>query len=295
MANNGNFDLSGVFHIQEKYLFDLSNSYPNVNNAPKLAMYVNDLQTKMKELSKQFAESNTSSSAVLDHQKKMISIVKDEKDRLLKKKQLVDAADAEQQRLMMLNDSYRKKYTQYTKIVIIIVVALIIYLLLQFAASFVSDTISDWFAILYAIDIVVAIVFIIYVYADIYSRSNINYDELNLPPPNKNSASGGGFDTSGNGFGKFGMTCYGKNCCAPGTVWDDKRLFCTTPSDLADSRASIKTPSKQGFTTIEGLPYDRFNANNIILNPGIANQQKVLSSVNVKPASSSEYDKYSKI
>jgi hypothetical protein len=293
MANNGSFDLSGVFHIQEKYLLDLSNSYPNVNNAPKIALYVNDLQNKMKGLSKQFDDANTSGAAVLDHQKKMIGIVNDEQDRLLKKKQLIDAADAEQQRLILLNETYRKKYAQYTKIVIIIVIALIIYLLIQFASSFFSESISDWAVILYAIDIVVAIVFIIYVYADIYSRSNINYDEITMPPPNTTSTTGGGFDASKSKFGNFGLTCYGKNCCAPGTVWDDKRLICTTQSDLDDSRANSK--AKQGFTTIEGLPYDKFDSKNAILPQFSTNKSNTSSSSNAKPISSSEFEKYSLI
>ena len=48
MANEGNFDLSGVFHVQQNYLTDLSNSYPDVNNAPLIAKYVLELQDKTK-------------------------------------------------------------------------------------------------------------------------------------------------------------------------------------------------------------------------------------------------------
>jgi hypothetical protein len=42
--NNGTFDLSGVFQVQQNYLTDLSNSYPNVNNGPVIAKYMLDLQ-----------------------------------------------------------------------------------------------------------------------------------------------------------------------------------------------------------------------------------------------------------
>ena len=46
--NDGNFDLSGVFQVQRNYLTDLSNSYPNVNNAPLVAKYV--LETRRDKL-----------------------------------------------------------------------------------------------------------------------------------------------------------------------------------------------------------------------------------------------------
>ena len=64
-TNNGNFDLSGVFHVQKKYLTDLSNSYPNVNNAPLVANYVLDLQNKIKNTGESYEKANTSANNVL--------------------------------------------------------------------------------------------------------------------------------------------------------------------------------------------------------------------------------------
>ena len=66
--NKGNFDLSGVFHVQNKYLTDLSNSYPNVNNAPLVANYVLDLQEKMKKTTDSYKKANTSANNVLTEQ-----------------------------------------------------------------------------------------------------------------------------------------------------------------------------------------------------------------------------------
>ena len=56
MSNEGNFDLSGVFQVQKNYLTDLSNSYPNVNNAPVIAKYVLDLQNKVQDVTKSYQD-----------------------------------------------------------------------------------------------------------------------------------------------------------------------------------------------------------------------------------------------
>ena len=55
-TNNGSFDLSAIYGVQQNYLFDMSNSYPNVNNAGTVATYVNDLQNQIKKLTKDYAK-----------------------------------------------------------------------------------------------------------------------------------------------------------------------------------------------------------------------------------------------
>jgi hypothetical protein len=97
-VNQGNFDLNAVFKVQDKYITDLSNSYPNVNNAPQIVGYVADLQNQMSGLAKQYQDANTSSSAVLDHQNQMMGIVNAEQQRLDAKKALIDQADFQQRR-----------------------------------------------------------------------------------------------------------------------------------------------------------------------------------------------------
>ena len=93
MSNEGNFDLSGVFQVQKNYLTDLSNSYPNVNNAPVIAKYVLDLQNKVQDVTKSYQDANTSSDNILTQQDDMINIVKTEQDRLLKKKKIIEEAE----------------------------------------------------------------------------------------------------------------------------------------------------------------------------------------------------------
>ena len=56
---------------------------------------------------------------VLIKQKEMINIVNSEQKRLNEKKQSVDNALEGQQRLITLNNSYRLRYADYTKMIII--------------------------------------------------------------------------------------------------------------------------------------------------------------------------------
>ena len=66
--NYGNFDLSSVFHVQNDYLFDVTTSTANADNAPEIVSYVSDVQHKLGNLSNKFQDANSSSQAVLAHQ-----------------------------------------------------------------------------------------------------------------------------------------------------------------------------------------------------------------------------------
>ena len=98
MSNDGNFDLSGVFHVQQNYLTDLSNSYPNVNNAPLIAKYVLNLQNKVDDVTQSYKKADTTADNILTEQNDMINIVKTEQDRVEKKKEFIAQAVMEQKR-----------------------------------------------------------------------------------------------------------------------------------------------------------------------------------------------------
>ena len=120
-TNKGKFDLSGVFHVQDKYLTDLSNSYPNVNNAPLIANYVLDLQKKMKKTTDSYKKANTSADNVLTEQNKVIDIVEKEQERLEKKKMLIDQVDGEERRKALLTESNSLRKAAYTKILLVLI------------------------------------------------------------------------------------------------------------------------------------------------------------------------------
>ena len=74
---------------------------------------------------------------VLIKQTEMINIVNNEQRRLNEKKQSVDNALEGQKRLITLNNSYRLRYADYTKMIIIITILLSIFILVSLAKKYI--------------------------------------------------------------------------------------------------------------------------------------------------------------
>ena len=86
--NQHYIDLSGAIHAQSNYLTTISTQ----TNDPDLKSKITNVQSSLDQLNTDFTQANASSSAVLDHQQKMVDIVDTEKSRLLQKKQTIDNA-----------------------------------------------------------------------------------------------------------------------------------------------------------------------------------------------------------
>ena len=69
------------------------------------------------------------------------------------------------------------------------------------------------------------------------TRSQIDYDELNLPPPNTTGSGSGPATTpdSGNAFG----ICAEQYCCGTGTIWNPSLGVCVTPVTAPVANAPI--------------------------------------------------------
>ena len=117
-------DLSGVFYVQQQYLTDLS----ALSAGTDVSNDVSTVQSQLNDAYGKYGAANISSTAVLDHQSQMNTIIQAENDRLNEKKKNVDDALFAQQRVIAFNDSYRKKYRSQIDILIIVVIALLLYL-----------------------------------------------------------------------------------------------------------------------------------------------------------------------
>jgi len=112
-----------------------------------------------------------------------------EYDRLQTKKHEVDAAISGQKRAIVLNDSYRKRFSRYTQMVIVISLILVLYLgviALKKAVPGIPGWITD---VVLGIAMVSAFIYCIFTIQEINTRSILNYDELDLPtyvPPDVN-------------------------------------------------------------------------------------------------------------
>jgi len=271
MSNNTRFDLSGVFQVQKNYLTDLSNSYPDVNNAPLVVKYVLDLQNKTKDIDASYEAANTSASAVLTQQNEMIDIVNKEKKRLVESKKLIDQAETSEERKILLTNSNRLLYEEYTKIILCVVAGLVIHIALRFGIKMLTEPISEnmntLYVLLHIVNIIVWLIVIMRIYANIQSRNQINFDEIDLPPPDLTGTSAYISPASANYNNLFKdlNICYSENCCGDGTTWDDKLGMCVKNTvdgftDVNDSSSSSscgcdkESPSSSQLTNESNTP-----------------------------------------
>jgi hypothetical protein len=143
----------------------------------------------------------------------------------------VDATITSQRRVIALNDSYSKKMSAYTRLVLAIVFALAIAVLLNILKSKFAIIPSAVITIAYIILFSASIFYAMYVVADIDSREKTDFDKLDLAPPagvSKNmqkisqNASESGYMDLLPGF------CIGKDCCTSGMAWDNDNNKCLT-------------------------------------------------------------------
>lgn len=248
--NIGNFDLSSVFHVQQDYVNDITTD--NANNAPEIVEFVNNVQTKLGTLSNQFKSANSSSQSVLAHQQDMLDIVNAEKLRLEQKKQLIDSADLQQKHVMLLNDTYRKKYMEYTKIVIVVVIGVFFHVLIRMLSDYLQIP-EVVYIVFHIVNILLCSIAITTIYANIQSRSNINFDKIEIPPPKTGPAAASSSSSSNKPRDLFGSFCLGEECCDTnnGVVWDDTLQMCVSQK-VAKAFAPASAPAsaqKDSFVT----------------------------------------------
>lgn len=250
MSNKGDFDLSSVFQVQQNYLTDLSNSYPDVNDGPVIAKYVLDLQNKSKDVTKSYEDANTSSDTVLVEQDQMIGIVKTEQDRLLKRKAAIDQAEMEEKRKTLLTESNALRTAAYTKIILVLIGGIVIHILLiAIYRNFVEEPAPEYvftmFALLHLLNFAIFTIIAFKIYIDIQSRSQINFNKLDLPPPDTTGYNAPAVSDFNNLFADLKM-CYSQNCCGPNTVYNEELDQCendNTTTSRAPAPGTISSPA----------------------------------------------------
>jgi hypothetical protein len=184
----------------------------------------------------------------------MSDIVKAETERLTKQKQSIDDALDDKRRLIVLNDSYRKRMTSYTFIAMGITAGALC--MLGISLLPIPTIFSN---ILYVCIIMGVFILILYRYDIISQRSRLDYDELNLPSIGKGE--GGLSDenrqeqkSNAEESGKLSdsvalvapaniKNCQNKQCCP--LTWSDITGCPNDPSLLSAGNVN-------GFTTLDG-------------------------------------------
>jgi uncharacterized membrane protein (DUF485 family) len=125
---------------------------------------------------------NTSLQPIIGRESEVNAITARELGRLNAKKTEVDDAYTTNKRLVDLNDSYRKKQSQYNYLMFIVIsffVVMIIMMQIQKAVPAIGGLLTFITFIL----AVVVFAYVLYLLADIYRRDPNDFDKINYAPP----------------------------------------------------------------------------------------------------------------
>lgn len=221
MSNPGISDAIGSqLNILDRLRFLSSTNIP-------VGTDVSNLQQSLNLQYDKLAGSNTQLGTVQFNQNEISKIVTDEKKRLDDKKVIIDQQLSSQERLLDLNDSYRKRQSEYIYIIFIIIIGLIIYLILvQIGKYF---TIIPDFIIQLLIVLVASFVsiYIILLIMNINNRDRLNHDNILLSPPSVKTAEEIAKDqASAKDKGNLLKSiydpnqCSGESCCSTNDIWN---------------------------------------------------------------------------
>lgn len=172
---------------------------------------------------------------IFDNQQYLDLIVNTEEKRLKTQEVVIDSALNNQKRLMLLNDSFRKRYNEYIRIFIIISVSIVLIFGLVLLESNFPVIPSIVISILTSIILVIAIILILLVINNLYNRDRTDYDKLDTNDWafDNNSGSGSGFRMGSGSKTEttVAKTCSNENCCDVGTYWCPNSSRCLLGSE----------------------------------------------------------------
>lgn len=180
----------------------------------------------------------------LDLQSYLQTIVDLEKKRLDNQETNIDTAYISKQRNMHLNDSYKKRYAEYLKIMCIIIIALFAFLGLVLLEANFDFIPSIFISLLMAIVIAFTIYNLAYTgFYDLYIRDMVSYDEIDSNYLQGAFMGSGVVIGYGSGFGSGGPkngnpplgSCVNQECCDIGTKWCPVNFQCISNANYSKS------------------------------------------------------------
>jgi hypothetical protein len=193
------------------------------------------------------------------------SYIQLESDRLASKLQNINNEVTAQTRSAQLTDSYRKRYSNYLMILLVLIFAFLASLGINKAQEKFPDAPGVLFDGLYLLVLLIVVYTLYYTISDLAIRSQMNYDEVDLPPPKANisvnmqmekdnKAQAAGDITAQTKMGTAG--CVGTVCCGPNTIWDANTNFCAPVSSfttLADANKLLTLKPSQQFADVKSV------------------------------------------
>lgn len=254
------FDLKTFIELQKQYASDLGGIATSNNNDKDAANgAIKTLGEKLGDLDVALNSSNADTNALLLQQNAINNILTTETDRLDLKKANIDSAISGQKRLMQLNDTYRKRYSAYINLVLIIVLALIIIIVLIFINKVFPFIPEFVYTLLYIIILSGTAIYCWIIISDIQKRDKFDYDKHTRPAPatpaelKKNAEAAA---KAGNLLASVDPTsgCRSEGCCMVGTKWsaaDNKCIPDCPTGKIWDSVNKACVSATNAFTTIQ--------------------------------------------
>lgn len=208
-----------------------------------------------------------------EREKKQLTTMLDtEKKRLSSQERGIETAKYNQQRSILLNENYVKRYREYFKIFLLIFLAVVFMLVLTLLGIP-----TGIFIVLSIIVGCIVVISSLSIFVSIISRDHIYFDEISLDPPilpsNVDVAKAAKkVKNAEKKLKNLQKLCSGKSCCAKSTTWDPITKHCVK--------------MKEGFSPIDSLYNDM-----------IVDKQKptIINDINVIPFNNNEYGHYSKM
>lgn len=168
-------------------------------------------------------------SAVLTKQKQVNNILQTELDRLAIKKEQLDEAEKGQMRVLMMNESYRKRQAEYTKITIAVVFVFALVIVMRYVREIFNILPDAVYTLIHILLFAGVIIYSAIIFINVSSREKINFDRLDIPGPktestadfeNRNSAAIKSGDLLGVSNSNL---CKGAACCADNQEFKDNK------------------------------------------------------------------------
>jgi len=201
-------------------------------NLQAIANRISDHDNKLNDNNEKLKQIATS-------QNVMYTMTTNEAERLNRKKQNVDQALDGQNRMILLNDSYVKKYAKYNQIILVIVLVILAILgaiMLGTYVPAVPSVINDLIMIL---AVGIGLIVIYNIYMEIQKRDSLYFDKLktSIPDLSGNSKSKDDVDINSDQWDMLNAGCVGKTCCGP------------SPMHYIDGKCRTPPPNIWDFAT----------------------------------------------
>ena len=208
------FDLGSILNVQSNYIKNLS------TDDEELISKLSQVDAGLNELKSSYVSADITSNDILTKQAKVSEIVTTENERLNEVKQIVDDVVSGENRNIQLNESYRLRQQQYTKMKIIFSFALLLCVLFHLLGKYVPVIPSVIITIFIIITITTAIIWCITIYTMVLQRDKTNFNELDIdnttyPSTSEASEQQRRAMLQGDLLGASGKVCSGSACCNP--------------------------------------------------------------------------------